>query len=338
MRLRILLLVALTGAAGCAPVMPPPPVDSGRDSASAVRSSTDLVRRESRDAATRALRERLLRRVRSAPGEVSVALVDLESGATVGISDDVVMHAASTMKVPVLLELFRQAAEGRFALADSLPVRNAFTSIADGSRYTLNEDDDSEHELYRLVGGRLSRMELARRMITRSSNLATNLLIEEVGAAAVRRTMRALGAAGMVVLRGVEDIPAYEREMNNTVTARALATTLVAIARCERGDMARALEPLVPADCLHITGILAEQEFRDRIPAGIPSGTRVANKTGWISGIAHDGAIVYPPERAPYVLAVLTRDIAEDSASVAVARDLSAIAWSALVESPPRGP
>lgn len=316
--LRLAVASILLAAGACAPA------SAGRGAP----TSNDAPRRS--DGVARDLREELLQRVRSTPGEVSVALVDLESGATVGISEDVVMHAASTMKMPVLLELFRQAAEGRFSLTDSVQVRNDFTSIADGSRYALSEEDDSEHQLYRLVDRRLPRLELARRMIVRSSNLATNLLIEEMGAAAVRETMRELGAAEMVVLRGVEDIPAFERGMNNTTTARALATVMAAIARCERGDVARALQPLAPTDCRRITDILAEQEFRDRIPAGLPAGTRVANKTGWITGIAHDAAIVCPPGRAPYVLVVLTRGIDDDSASVAVARDLSAIAWSAM--------
>ncbi|CAN5295272.1 N/A [soil metagenome] len=324
--MRVLLPLLIAAVAACLPAATTgdePPASSPQRADAAVQGPQG-------EAAIHDLRRRLFERARSAPGEVSVALVDLESGAAIGIADDVVMHAASTMKVPVLLELFRQAAEGRFALADSVRVRNEFTSIADGSRYALSEEDDSEHELYRLIGRRLSRMELARRMIARSSNLATNLLIEEVDAASVRRTMRELGAAETVVLRGVEDIPAYERGMNNTTTARALARVFAALARCERSEPIPALEPLTASDCRRITAVLQEQEFRDRIPAGLPAGIRVANKTGWISGIAHDAAIVYPPCRAPYVLVVLTRGISEDSTSIAVARDLSAIAWAGL--------
>ncbi|HUG40805.1 MAG TPA: serine hydrolase, partial [Longimicrobiales bacterium] len=277
-----------------------------------------------------ALRARLVERAGAAPGEVSVALVDLETGGRIGIGDDVVMHAASTMKVPLLLELFRQTAAGGAGLRDSIPVRNEFTSIADGSRYSLTPDDDSEHALYRLVGRKLPREELARRMIVRSSNLATNILIEEVGADAVRRLMAGLGAEGMQVLRGVEDTPAYRRGMNNTTTAGALARVLEVIARCEGGDVAAPLRPLTPSHCARITAILGDQQFTDRIPAGVPAGVKVANKTGWITAIDHDGAIIYPPGRAPYVLVVLTRGMEDDDVSARAIRDISRMAWQEL--------
>ncbi len=277
-----------------------------------------------------ALRRRIETRAASAPGEVSVALMDLETGARIGVNDGVEMHAASTMKVPVLVELFRQSAAGRAALGDSIVVRNAFTSIADGSRYSLTPEDDSEQALYRMEGRRVTREELARRMIARSSNLATNILIEEVGAEAVRDLMAAMGAERMRVLRGVEDIPAYRRGMNNTTTAAALARVLEAIARCEAGSVDAPLRPLAPSDCGRITAMLEEQHFTDRIPAALPRGTRVANKTGWITAIDHDAAIIYPPGRAPYVLVVLTRGMEDDEVSARTIRDISGIAWDEL--------
>jgi beta-lactamase class A len=270
-------------------------------------------------------------RAREVPGEVSVAVIDLASGARVGIRDDVVKHAASTMKVPVLIELHRQAAEGRFGLEDPLEVRTTFASLVDGSPYRLTVDDDSEHALYRLEGRDVARGELARRMIVRSSNLATNLLIDDIGAAAVTRTMNALGAGGMVVRRGVQDIPAFDAGLNNTATAGALATLLAAVARCERGDVHAALRPLTATDCARIVDVLASQEFTDRIPAGVSTGVRVAHKTGWISTADHDAAIVYPPGRAPYVLVVLTRNVADRADSRAAIRDLSALTWRELV-------
>ncbi|NIP80033.1 MAG: amidohydrolase family protein, partial [Gemmatimonadetes bacterium] len=172
------------------------------------------------------LEQRLRDAASEVPAEVAVAVVDLEDGERVTVDGDVVMHAASTMKVPVLLELFRQAAAGERSLDERVVVRDSFTSIADGSRYGLTAESDSEQDLYGRIGDRMPLGELARRMIVRSSNLATNLVIEEVGAAAVRRTMEALGAGEMHVLRGVEDIPAYERGMSNTTTARALARVM----------------------------------------------------------------------------------------------------------------
>ncbi len=283
-----------------------------------------------RPSSLEALGRRLEERLADVPGEVSVALVDVETGERIGINDDVVMHAASTMKVPVLLELYRQAAEGRYSLDDAVVVRDTFISIADGSRYAVGREDDSEQELYGLIGQGVARGELARRMIVRSSNLATNLLIEEVDAAAVRRTLEAMGAADVNVLRGVEDIPAYRRGLNNTTTAAGLATVLAALARCEAGDVAPALRPLQPADCAAMVDVLAAQEFAERIPAGVPEGVRVANKTGWITGIDHDSAIIYPPGRGPYVLVVLTRGVEGAGVSGATIRDVSRLAWEGL--------
>ena len=306
-------------------------VEGGSGSAAAPGEPTSRVRAVG--AGERApLRRHLEEQVEAFSGEMGIALIDLESGTRIGIGDDLVMHAASTMKVPVLLELFRQAAERDGATEDPLTVRNSFTSIADGSTYSLSATDDSEKELYDLVGQPMPRLELARRMIVRSSNLATNLLIEEVGAEAVRRTMAALGAEAMNVLRGVEDIPAYERGMNNTTNARALSTLLAAIARCEAGDVDAALRPLDPAGCRGIVEILAAQEFTDRIPAGVPEGVRVANKTGWIAAIDHDAAIVYRRRGAPYVLVVLTRGVEDREVSGAAIRDVSAAVWRVIGE------
>jgi beta-lactamase class A len=278
-----------------------------------------------------ALRDSLAARLSGLPGQVGVALVDLETDSTVSLSADVSMHAASTMKVPVLLELFRQSAAGRFRLEDSVAVRDTFTSIADGSPFSLTPDEDSEKPLYDLVGGRTTLLDLASRMIDRSSNLATDNLIELVTADSVQRLMRGLGTTGMVVLRGVEDIPAFDRGMNNTTTARALAGVLAALARCERGSVTAALRPLGPDDCRAMTDILARQEFNERIPAALPPGTRVAHKTGWITEIDHDAGIVYPPDRAPYVLAVLTHGFSDTSRSEKTIRDVSGLVWRILV-------
>jgi len=269
-----------------------------------------------------------------APAEVSVGVIDLETGTEAYYDADVVMHAASTMKVPVLLELYRQAAAGERSLDEQVTVRNSFTSIADSSTYSLSLEDDSEYDLYDRVGQPMTLEELARRMIVRSSNLATNLLIEEVDAARVRETMAAIGAEDMNVLRGVEDIPAYEAGLSNRTTARALARVMEVIARCERGDVHEALEPLTPGDCQAMTAVLADQEFTEEIPAGLPDGVRVANKTGWITRIAHDAAIVYPEGRAPYVIVVLTRGFDDHDVASAAIADVSAAVWAELAATP----
>jgi beta-lactamase class A len=250
-----------------------------------------------------------------------VALHDLATGDSLLLDGHVPMHAASTMKVPVMFELYRRAAEGSVSLDDSVTIRNGFRSIADGSAFSLSPEDDSDPELYSLVGRRLPLRELIRRMITRSSNLATNLLIEIADPDSVERSQTRVGASEMKVLRGVEDGPAYERGMNNTTTAYGLMKSLEAVAA----------SPLVPPDGREeMLRILRQQEFSEMIPAGLPPGTPVGNKTGWITGIQHDGAIVLPPGRAPYVLVVLTRGFQDRDAAAATGREISRAVWERL--------
>jgi beta-lactamase class A len=204
-------------------------------------------------------------------------------------------HAASTMKVPIMMELFRQAQLGRLKLDDTLVVTNQFTSIVDGSPYTLSISDDSDAEVYKAVGKPVSLRQLCEAMITVSSNLAANLLIDRLGAKTIQQNVDGLGASGMQVLRGVEDQKAFDKGLNNTTDATGLGTLLLRIGRNEVPGSAEMID------------ILARQKFNDGIPAGVPPGTRVAHKTGWITRIRHDAAIVYGPE--PYVLVVLTRGI-----------------------------
>jgi beta-lactamase class A len=254
---------------------------------------------------------------------VGLDLLDLETGRRLSIHEDVSMHAASTMKVPVLFELYRQTDAGERSLGDSIRIENRFRSILDSSEYSLTPEDDSDSTLYARIGGYATYRELARLMIVRSSNLATNILIGRVDPRRVRNTMIRLNAQGMRVLRGVEDIPAYRAGLNNTTTAYGFSRVLEAIARCEL---------LTVESCEEIVAILADQEFDAGIPAGVPPGTRVANKTGWITAIDHDGGIVYPPARAPYVLVVLTRGIEDRAAATGLIAGLSRIVWEELVE------
>ena len=215
---------------------------------------------------------------------VAVEIVDVETNRRMSIAADVPLHAASTMKVPVLFELFRQAEAGERSLDDSVLVVNRFRSILDGSEYSLTPADDSDSTLYARIGGHATYRELARLMIVRSSNLATNILIERVDPRRVRRTLSRLNAQGMQVLRGVEDIPAYRAGLNNTTTAYGFARVLEALARCEL---------VSPASCDEMADVLADQHFDDGIPAGVPADTRVASKTGW--GPAHhsDVGVIY---------------------------------------------
>ncbi len=257
--------------------------------------------------------EAQLREAIAASGaEAAVAYRTLDGRTEVLIDPDKPFHAASTMKLPVMIELFRQARAGTVSLDEPLPIRNRFHSIVDGSVYELSEGDDSDKAVYAADGQSMTLRRLCEAMITVSSNFAANLLIEKLGVENIRRTVTRLGAGGMQVLRGVEDQKAFDRGLNNTTTARAL---MVLLDRLGRGQ---AVDPESDAAMI---GILKQQKFRDAIPAGIPAGIPVAHKDGTITKIHHDAAIVYAPR--PYVLVVLVRGIEDRKKSAALMAQLS---------------
>ncbi|HVT40490.1 MAG TPA: serine hydrolase [Gemmatimonadaceae bacterium] len=262
-----------------------------------------------------ALRGRLAGRIAAQPGaEVAVWFRDLANSDSVAINPGVSFHAASTMKVPVMIELFRRVDARVTSLDNELFLQNRFASIVDGSFFSLDARDDSDSALYARVGQNVTLRELNERMITRSSNLATNAVIQFLDPKRVNATAHVLGARDIQVLRGVEDGKAFEKGLNNTTTARDLGVLLVTI---ERGTAASR------SSCEAMKQVLLRQEFSTEIPAGIPPGTPVAHKTGWITGTLHDAAIVYPPSRPPYVLVVLTRKIPVQRDAQALIADIS---------------
>lgn len=243
---------------------------------------------------------------------------DLATGDSLLLNADVRLHAASTMKVPVMIQVFRDAAAGWFSLDDSIAVHRTFRSIVDGTPYELGLTSDSDSTLYAKGGRRVPVRELVDLMITVSSNLATNLLIEHVGAKRVQHTMRELGADSIVVLRGVEDTKAFEAGLSNTTTARDLGVILAAIAdgRAASKDACRAMME-----------ILHRQRFNDGIPAGLPATARVAHKTGLITRINHDAAIVELPDGRRYVLVVLVGGLDDVEMSRTLIADLSRLIY-----------
>lgn len=260
--------------------------------------------------------------------DASVAVVYQDLGGSKGsvlIEADRSFHAASTMKVPVMVEFFRQVDAGALSLDQPIPLVNQFRSIVDGSPYALDPKDDEDATLYEQLGKPVPARELIQRMITRSSNLATNSVIALVDAKRATQTLRTLGAQQMTVLRGVEDGKAYQQGLNNTATARDLATLLAAIEQ-GRAASARSTEAM--------RSILLAQELNGEIPAGLPPGTRVAHKTGQISGVLHDAAIVYPSGRAPYVLVVLTSGIPDEKVARALIVDISRAVYAHATRSP----
>lgn len=284
-------------------------------------SSAATAQRES----PRTLAATIRSRIAQVPGaEVAVSYRDLATGDSLDIGADVEFHAASTMKIPVMLEVLRSAEAGRLGLDQGILLVNQFHSIVDGSPYSLDAGEDSDSLVYRLVGQRVPVRELMERMIVRSSNLATNALVALVGADRANATAHALGATHIRVLRGVEDIKAYEAGLNNTTTSADLAVLLEKIQR---------QEALSATSAQLMKEILLRQELNDEIPAGLPAGTPVAHKTGSITATLHDAAIVYPPNRKPYVLVVLTRNIPMQETARQLIADISRITWNHAIGS-----
>ena len=250
---------------------------------------------------------------------IGVAFHHLGTGTTFAVNDRERFHAASTMKVPVMMGFFEAIDRGALKLDEPIEVRNEFHSIMDDSVYPLDPKEDGDPDLYQAVGQTRPLEELIRRMIVRSSNLATNLLIERIGAPTVMDLMRRIEAYDIRVLRGVEDQKAYDAGMNNVTTANDLLIVLKAIA-----DGAT----FSPASAERMIDILKAQEFNEKIPAGLPPGTPVAHKTGDITGIHHDAAIVFPPGEKPYVLVILTAGFQDEKEADQAIADISRAVWT----------
>jgi len=228
---------------------------------------------------------------------LAVAVYDTDTHASFRRDADRWFHAASTIKVAILLGVYASIHHGWLLPHSRVHVRNRFFSAADGSTFRVLADRDGNSELYAAIGKTMRVDQLALHMIATSSNLATNLLLDLVGLETVQRTLDELHVDGIDVTRGVEDERAFEHGIINRVTADGLVQLLRLVAE------ERAFSPELSHEMLEI---LHAQEFKRGIPARLPGAVRVAHKTGEISTIAHDAGVVYPPDRKPYVIAVLT--------------------------------
>jgi beta-lactamase class A len=228
---------------------------------------------------------------------VGVAYYDAQRRTAWSLHGDRWFHAASTIKLPVLVGIFAEIDAGRLHPDSRVHVRNRFLSIADGRPFRVSSQREAATVVHGAIGRTLAVAVLARHMIATSSNLATNLLVDLVGVEAIRAEMARLGVQGIDFRRGVEDHRAWEEEINNRVTA----TGLVQLLRQVAGGSAYSEESTSA-----MLEILHAQEFRKGIPAGLPDEARVAHKTGEISTVAHDAGLIFLPDREPYALCVLT--------------------------------
>ncbi len=256
-------------------------------------------------------------------GTFAVAFKDLKTGQTLFINEKESFHAASTMKTPVMIEVFKQAKAGKFSLKDSIVVKNEFKSIVDASPFSLDITDDSADDMYQKIGRKMTIYDLTYQMIIKSSNLATNLLIDLVGAQNANATMRTFGANDIQVLRGVEDTKAFDKGLNNSVTAYDLMLIFEKIA-CHKAVSKKASKLMI--------AILFDQFFNEIIPAKLPKDVKVAHKTGSITGVHHDSGIVYLPDGRKYVLILLSKKMTDFDAGTKALADVSEIIYSLMMK------
>ena len=268
--------------------------------------------------ALRTLQSDIEKELSGKKGTFAVAFRDLKTGRQISINDKETFHAASTMKTPVMIEVYKQAAEGKFSLNDSIELKNEFKSIVDGSPFSLDSTDDSEFELYKHIGEKRTIAALLYQMIIVSSNFATNLIIEKVGAQNVTQSMRELGAKDIQVLRGVEDNKAFEKGLINTTTARDLMLIFEKIANGQAVN-AGSSQAMIK--------ILLDQKFNEIIPALLPPGVRVAHKTGSITHVHHDSGIVMLPDGRQYVLVLLSKDWEDEKQTIQTMANISLLIY-----------
>lgn len=245
------------------------------------RKLSDIIERIAEEAGARA---------------VAVSVYDYQSERAFSHHGDEWFHAASTIKVPVLIGVFAAVEASLLDINARVQVRNRFLSVADGSAYRVESSRDAGGSVHAQIGKTMRVRDLARQMIVTSSNLATNLLIDVIGIDELRAALDRLGSEGIELVRGVEDDAAFDQGINNRVSADGLVGALRLI---EEGALSTSSSD-------EMLDILHAQEFRSGIPAGLPDDARVANKTGEISTMAHDAGLVYLPDREPYAVAILT--------------------------------
>ena len=255
---------------------------------------------------------------------VAVAVYDTETSFELHYRTDRWFHAASTIKVPILLGVFDGIAHGRLLPHSRIHVRNRFLSVVEGVPFRVESDRDANSSVHAAIGKMLRVEELAHHMIATSSNLATNLLLDIVGLESVQKALKDLGVdEGIDIKRGVEDELAFEKGIYSSVTADGLLKILLLLAE------GRAFSPALSRKMMDI---LHGQEFNRGIPSRLPKGTRVAHKTGEISTMAHDAGVVYLPDRKPYVVVILTEwDVDASGRSKAIA-EISHCVYEALTD------
>ncbi len=246
------------------------------------------------------LEKKIISKFNNETGNFALAFKNLDDGKEILINENEIFHAASTMKTPVMIEFYKQLHQGKLSLEDTLQIKNEFKSIVDGTIYKLSEFDDSDKNTYNKLGQYYSINNLIYEMITISSNFATNILIDYIGANNVTKSMKEIGALNINVLRGVEDIKAFELGLNNTTSAKDL---LIVYEKLAKGKIIDNESSAI------MINILKDQKYDDIIPKYLPKDIEVANKTGMITGVHHVSGIVFLKDGRKYVIVLLSKNM-----------------------------
>jgi beta-lactamase class A len=259
---------------------------------------------------------------------LGVSVYDYLSGIAWSFNGNRWFHAASIIKVPVLVALFEAIDQGRVPLNGRLAVRNRFASVVDGRPFRVDPARDNDAHVHAARGRTMRLRELAEHMIVHSSNLATNLLIDLLGVQAINASLRYLGVADVEVCRGVEDDRAFESGVSNRMTANGALAVLRAIVG----------SPLLsPESSTRMVDILLAQQLGGLIIPGLPESiraiARVAHKTGDISTVSHDAGIVFLPGRPPYITVIFTESSGDAKTRIDAAIRVSSAVYQSIAAS-----
>ena len=267
------------------------------------------------------LEKKIISKFNNETGNFALAFKNLDDGKEILINENEIFHAASTMKTPVMIEFYKQLHQGKLSLEDTLQIKNEFKSIVDGTIYKLSEFDDSDKNTYNKLGQYYSINNLIYEMITISSNFATNILIEYIGANNVTKSMKEIGALNINVLRGVEDIKAFELGLNNTTSAKDL---LIIYEKLAKGKIINNKSSAIMID------ILKDQKYDDIIPKYLPKNIEIANKTGMITGVHHDSGIVFLKDGKKYVIVLLSKNMLDMESGTEMMAKISELIYKTL--------
>jgi len=267
------------------------------------------------------LEKKIISKFNNETGNFALAFKNLDDGKEILINENEIFHAASTMKTPVMIEFYKQLHQGKLSLEDTLQIKNEFKSIVDGTIYKLSEFDDSDKNTYNKLGQYYSINNLIYEMITISSNFATNILIEYIGANNVTKSMKEIGALNINILRGVEDIKAFELGLNNTTSAKDL---LIIYEKLAKGKIINNESSAIMIE------ILKDQKYDDIIPKYLPRDIEIANKTGMITGVHHDSGIVFLKDGKKYVIVLLSKNMSDMESGTEMMAKISELIYKTL--------